>query len=105
MINSTVPFPLTVPIEKPPCGVAFVLKNKLLCPFAVNTLVAIISWGFSVLIPELLGEIADGIKANNSRNLLDLQAGMLQKASGLGASLPIQECDKGHAHLGTELVG
>ena len=70
-----------------------------------NAFVSIVPGCFSVNDRKLLGEIADGIKADNGRNFFDGQAGVLQKTGGLVAPFPIQKCDECHAHFLTELMG
>ena len=70
-----------------------------------DSLISVIPGCFSVKMGKLLGEVTNGIETNNSGDLLDLQAGMLQEACSLFAPLLIQKCDEGHAHFFAELVG
>ena len=54
-----------------------------------DSLISIISGCFSVEVGKLLGEVTNGIETNNSGDLLDLQAGMLQEACSLFTSFLI----------------
>ena len=73
--------------------------------FAENAFIAENPGRFSVYLGELLGKIADGIEADDGRDLLDRQTGMFQKTGGLHTALPIQKGDEGHAHFLAELMG
>ena len=70
-----------------------------------NALVPEIPGRSSEKVGELLGEVADGVKANDGRYLLDGHSGVFQKAGGLDAPLPVQKGNEGHAYLLAELVG
>ena len=72
---------------------------------AENSLVPIVPGRFSVNLGKLLGKIANGVKADDGRDLLDLQIGVLQQIGGLHAPFLIQKGDEGHPHFPAELMG
>ena len=61
--------------------------------------VAIVPGGLAIKLGKLLGEITDGVEANNSGYLLNLQTGVFQVTGSLLAAFLIQKGNKRNAHF------
>ena len=72
---------------------------------AENALVPEIPGRSSKKVSKLLGEVADGVKTNDGRHLLDGHSGVFEETGGLDAPFPVQKGNKGHAHFLAELMG